>query len=204
MRCGHIEQAVTIGKSVSKAIHKQTSSTLKVADFRNDTKTLWDQINKHTKKPTRSYNQTGLSAEDLNNFFAASSLDPGYIKPMRKTTANHEICTISESIVFKVLDGLHHTAEGADGLPAWYLRLVGPGFSGILVHLINMSLDGAFVPTQWKTAVIRPKAKVAAPKTPADYRPISVLPILSRVVERFIVQRFIYLLELSTVMRVHV
>jgi len=57
-----------------------------------------------------------------------------------------------------------------------------------------MSLDGAFVPTQWKTAVIRPKAKVTAPKTPADYRHISVLPILSRVVERFIhvVQRFIY------------
>src|SRR6218665_1363041 len=55
-----------------------------------------------------------------------------------------------------------------------------------------MSLDSAFVPTQWKTAVIRPKTKVAAPKTPADYRPISRLPILSRVVERFIVQHFIY------------
>src|SRR6218665_2901876 len=98
----------------------------------------------------------------------------------------------SESIVFKVLDGLHHTAEGADGLPAWYLCLAAPGFSGILAHLINMSVDGAFVPTQWKTAVIRPKAKVAAPKTPPDFRPILVLPILSRVVERFIVQRFIY------------
>src|SRR6218665_1371468 len=55
-----------------------------------------------------------------------------------------------------------------------------------------MSLYGAFVSSQRKTSVIRPMAKVAAPKTQADYRPISVLPILSKVVERFIVQRFIY------------
>ena len=53
---------------------------------------------------------------------------------------------------------------------------------GILAHLLNMSLDGAFVPSQWKTAVIRPKAKVVAPKTPADYRLILVLPIKPQVV----------------------
>jgi len=52
MRRGRIEQAVAISKRVSKAIQKQTSSTFKGADFRNVTKILWDQINKHTKKPT--------------------------------------------------------------------------------------------------------------------------------------------------------
>ena len=77
MRRGRIEQAVAIGKRVSKAIHKQTLSTFMGADFRNGTKTIWDQINKHTKNPTRSYNQTGLSAEDLNNLVAASSSNPG-------------------------------------------------------------------------------------------------------------------------------
>jgi len=36
------------------------------------------------------------------------------------------------------------------------------------------------------------KPKVPSPSTSADYRPISVVPILSRIVERFIVHAFIY------------
>ena len=94
--------------------------------------------------------------------------------------------------MFNVLDRLHHTAEGADGLPAWFLRLSAPSFSGILAHLVNKSLDCSVVPLQWKTAMIRPKAKVAVPRSPADYRPISVLPVLSRVVGRFIVRNYLY------------
>jgi len=91
MRRWRIKQAVSIGKRVTKAIHKQTASTFKGADFRSGMKTLWGQINKHTKKPIRSYNQTGLSAENLNNFFVATSSDPGNIKPLPKTTASHEL-----------------------------------------------------------------------------------------------------------------
>ena len=94
--------------------------------------------------------------------------------------------------MFNALDHLHHTAEGADGLPACFLRLAAPGFSGILAHLINKSLDGAIIPTQWKTAIIRPKAKVPPPNSPADFGPISVLPVLSREVDRFLVRHVLY------------
>jgi len=93
---------------------------------------------------------------------------------------------------FHALDHLHHTAEGADELPTWFLRLAAPSFSGILAHLINKLLEEAIVPTQWKTAIIRSKAKVPAPSSLADFRPISVLPVISRVVERFLVQRVLY------------
>src|SRR6218665_662451 len=123
---------------------------------------------------------TGLNAEDLNNFFAASSSDPGYIKPMRKTTANHELCTVSESILFKVRDGLHHTAEGADGLPA---LIVPP--SGGLWLLRNLSAPHQHVarrrlcPYAMEDSGHPPEGQGYCPKTPADYRHISVLPILS-------------------------
>ena len=48
------------------------------------------------------------------------------------------------------------------------------------------------MPKQWKTAVIHPIPKVPDPTSPSDYRPISVVPILSRLVEKVIVRTYIY------------
>jgi len=42
-----------------------------------------------------------------------------------------------------------------------------------LADIMNLSLSTSTVPKQWKSASILPVAKVAAPHTPADYRPIS-------------------------------
>src|SRR6218665_651386 len=102
---------------------------------------------------------------------------------------------------FLLLDRLHHTAEGIDGLPAWFLRTAAPGYSAVIAHLINLSIKQSTVPVQWKTAVIRPVAKVTNPQSPSDYRPISIVPVLSRMVERQIVQTYIYPAFQSTSMK---
>ena len=41
-------------------------------------------------------------------------------------------------------------------------------------------------------ARIRPFLKIPNPKTPSDYRPISVVPVLSRITERIVVHNFLY------------
>ena len=46
--------------------------------------------------------------------------------------------------------------------------------------------------SQWKEACIRPIAKILSPRQPADFRPISVTPILTRLTERAIVRSFLY------------
>jgi len=45
----------------------------------------------------------------------------------------------------------------------------------------------AVVPQQWKTARITPVPKVAKPVQPSEFRPISITPVLSRLLERHIV-----------------
>ena len=85
--------------------------------------------------------------------------------------------------VFNILDSLHHTAEGLDGLPAWFIRVVSPLFSKVIAHLFNLSISQFHVPSQWKTAIIHPIAKVNNPTVPSDFRPISVVPIISRTLE---------------------
>ena len=55
-----------------------------------------------------------------------------------------------------------------------------------------MSLISSTVPRQWKSACILPLQKIPQPNTCSDFRPISITPVLSRMMERIIVQKFIY------------
>ena len=61
-----------------------------------------------------------------------------------------------------------------------------------LSHLFNLSLSASTVPRQWKQAWIRPVPKVTVPTQHADFIPISTSPVLTRIMERTLVQRYIY------------
>src|SRR6218665_207137 len=110
----------------------------------------------------------------------------------KKITANPQLHYFNEQQIFKVLDQLRPTTEGIDHLPDWFLRLLAPICARSLASLINLSLGCSYVPLQWKMAVFHPVPKIKTPVGPSDYRPISVVPILSRVVERLVVSTYLY------------
>ena len=70
-------------------------------------------------------------------------------------------------------------------------------FARPVTHLFNMSLNSSIVPSQWKASRITPIPKTAQPATCQDYRPISITPILSRLMEKGLVRSFIYPIFLS-------
>jgi len=136
----------------------------------------------------------GITAETLNQHYARVSTDPAYAKPAEKQIdgdISPPQC-ISEWSMFRMLDLLRPTSAGLDGLPAWYLKIATPIFCYHLSYLFNLSLSTSTVPLQWKEACIRPVAKIPSPRQPADFRPISVTPILTRLMERAIVRSFLY------------
>ena len=57
-----------------------------------------------------------------------------------------------------------------------------------LVHIINTCIDNRVFPTTWKIARVCPVPKVDHAKDVTEFRPISILCILSRVYERVISQ----------------
>jgi len=93
---------------------------------------------------------------------------------------------------FKQLDNLHPTNTGLDRMPSWFLRLGSPYFCKPLTRLFNLSISTSEVPDQWKQAYICPVPKVPAPKKHADFRPISITSVLTRVLERIITTDYIY------------
>lgn len=58
--------------------------------------------------------------------------------------------------------------------------------------LFNRSLRSCSVPKCFKRATISPIPKCARPSHPGDYRPISLLPILSKVLERIVLRKCIF------------
>ena len=124
-----------------------------------------------------SQNST-LTADRLNDYYAAVSNDAGYAEPKVKSTAS--CCPVTTQItylrLFHILDKLRPTAMGLDNIPAWFLRIGAPFFAAPLADIMNLSLASSVVPRQWKSASILPIPKISTPREPADYRPISITP----------------------------
>jgi hypothetical protein len=192
MRAGKIDCAGAMAIKIGKAVAKYNSTRLSHIDPRSGTKDLWTEVTRLTKASTSevSFPPT-FNAQVLNDHYAAISTDPCFTSPLLKATAFHPVSPISEQAVFQLLDKLQPTASGLDELPFWFLRVGAPIFCLPLAHLFNTSLTQSIVPTQWKAAVIHPIPKVPAPKVLSDMRPISVLPILSRTLERLVVHNYL-------------
>ena len=156
---------------------------------------MWAAVRRLTGRVSTPARVDGVTAEVLNQHYADISTDPLYnkppIKPSDNGTINMPQC-ISECELFRMLDTLKPTSAGLDGLPAWYLKVAAPVFCRQLAYLFNLSLATATVPHQWKEACITRAPKVPVPSQPADFRPISITPILTRVMERAVVHTYLY------------
>ena len=77
-------------------------------------------------------------------------------------------------------------ATGSDGLSVKILRLALPFIVTILCDIINRAISQGCFSTQWKEAVITLFHKGDDKENRYNYRPISALPILSKILERHI------------------
>ncbi|MEL6989884.1 MAG: reverse transcriptase domain-containing protein, partial [Bacteroidota bacterium] len=80
---------------------------------------------------------------------------------------------------------------GPDKVPVWILKEYADELTVPVTLLFNKSLLEGKVPQLMKSANIIPIAKVKQPQQCSDFRPVSVTPILARLLERLIVKKFV-------------
>jgi len=62
-----------------------------------------------------------------------------------------------------------------------------------VARLFNLSVGTSTVPVQWNKARIRPDVPIHSNlKQHSDYRPTSITPVLAKVMEKTVVQSFLY------------
>jgi len=159
---------------------------------KSNTKELWRAVRHLMGREHEPAVDPSITADSLNRHYASVSTDASYEQsPLKHTAAERPSLThyVTDYEAFKMLDTLRPTAIGLDKLPAWFLRLAAPVFCGPVANLINRSLLTSTLPSQWKQARIRPFPKTPTPQQAADYRPISITPVLSRMTELTVVRR---------------
>ncbi|KAI5717914.1 hypothetical protein M8J77_013445 [Diaphorina citri] len=91
--------------------------------------------------------------------------------------------------LLKCLKKGHPSSMGYDQIPLSYLTRMLDVVAPVILHIFNRSVESKVFPEVWKRALIRPIPKVKNPSSASDYRPISLLCSLSKVLERLISQQ---------------
>ena len=102
----------------------------------------------------------------------------------------------SRSLVITLDDGitsfkrLNNCSPGVDGLPPWLFRDYCSWPTRPAQHIFNLSVSNVVVPDCFKKAFVVPIPKVKNPSC-EEFRPISMLPVLSKVLEKIILRKWL-------------
>ena len=77
-------------------------------------------------------------------------------------------------------------ATGLDDISARLLKEACPEIVPSLTHIINLSIRCGYFPDEWKISKVLPLYREDIKSDPNNYRPISILPVVSKIIEKVI------------------
>ncbi|CAK1585565.1 unnamed protein product [Parnassius mnemosyne] len=117
-----------------------------------------------------------------------------------ENSATFSLHTVNEDLVLKTIKDLRSNAQGNDGLSLDMLLLTLPYSLGAITAIVNRSILDSVFPENWKVAIVRPLPKTSQPGTVQELRPISILPCLSKILERIVCSQLTDYLEAQNIL----
>ena len=183
---------------------KETKSTFtkKLLSNKNCSET-WKVINKILHPNPTSVK---VDPSEVNKFFnqtatrttgkTSESITREFIQSLPEQENNFNLREVTHKEVLEAIKSVRSDCStGYDNIPAKFVKPVAEHLASPLTHIINHSIITSTVPVEWKISRICPVPKTKNPKSLSEYRPISILPILSKVFERVILKQITELIE---------
>ena len=130
-------------------------------------------------------------AEIFNQYFAKQCKinENGSVLPRFNSRTNaslsHIFCT-KEQIV-KIINNFNpNKAHGCDGISVQMLKLCATDISTPLLIIFNKCIESGEFPDSWKYANVQPVHKKDSRQIVSNYRPISLLPICGKILEKIV------------------
>jgi hypothetical protein len=145
-----------------------------------------------------------LIADEFNSFFtnvaanlkdeiAPSNFDllNNYVSNKVPVPMFFNIPLITRDKVTNMISELDSSkATGLDGIGPKIVKLSADVISPTIQHIMNLSFNSGVFPDSWKAAKVNPIFKSGSPQDINNYRPISILPTLSKLIERHVHNHF--------------
>lgn len=170
----------------------------------NKSKAVWKVINSH--RPTsRKYKDCAISAEEFNEYFY--NVAPNIVESLPKHETNNaseprnvEYTFSLGSVTFNDVRAVIDSLKSSDtrdyyGLSTNLIRTVKNIIIYPLTKLINQSIDTMYFPDELKIASVTPIYKKGCTSDPSSYRPISILPTISKIIEKLLKNKILSFFE---------
>jgi hypothetical protein len=177
--------------------------------YKDDVKKTWSAINgilnrskkkrdfpKHFLIHGQYASDPKFISNEFNKFFVniGSSLSDSLIVPQNRSfeeylttpcSQNFEFTCVNKEVIEKIIDNLKpKTSTGVDGMSNKLLKFVKYEISDCLTKIINQVLLNGIFPEKLKLAKVVPLYKKDKNYIFDNYRPISILPSMSKIFER--------------------
>ena len=153
---------------------------------------------------TTSIDDTGLICEFFNNYFSSigerisasigntQEINPiDYLKDINVSDSLFLLPASEEEVIEIAMSIKSKSSTGHDEISNKLLKLIIPYIVKPLVHIFNQSFQTGTFPDSYKIAKVIPVFKSGKKTDPNNYRPISLLPSISKILEKLIYKRMI-------------
>lgn len=107
---------------------------------------------------------------------------------------------VGEDVIANIVKGITSNAEGVDSINLQMLILTLPDTLSVITKMVNLSISSSTFPDLWKISLIRPIPKKENVASLKDLRPISILPCISKILERIVCNQLIKYLEAENIL----
>jgi len=166
-----------------------------IAASKGNSKKLWRTFNS-VLGDVSTDETSELSADQYATFFqnkvdsvrSATESTPLYDVPYRLTSTLDDLNSVTTDEVKKLINSAPCKTCQLDPAPTWLVKDMSEQLSPFISLLFNKSLASGCFPSGFKTAVVRPLLKKLDldATQPKNYRPVSNLPFLSKLLERVV------------------
>ena len=118
-------------------------------------------------------------------FDVNSSLFKQFYKKVTNQSLQLKLTPVKEDYIYKELKTLNsYKSTGIDNIPARFIRDGAKPLAKPITYLVNLSISTGIVPNELKLAKVKPLYKKNSKKDIGNYRPVSILCIISKILEK--------------------
>nr|CAI5863097.1 unnamed protein product [Callosobruchus analis] len=100
----------------------------------------------------------------------------------------------------KAILSIKSESIGTDNISLTMIKMCLPTLLPYITHIINSCLESGYFPKRWREAIVIPVPKNSSPSNFNDLRPISLLPLFSKLLEKIVQTQLVsYCNELSII-----